>query len=580
MDLKERDQCNHKDRFWGIDHENKLKINNQKLMEKEHRLSLTMELYHKDLAQQQQWEDEYLRQTESDAYYNALDEEQKRMKYMKHLFKSNTSEAVCSYKWIKPTGTSQIIPEEAYSVPNKGGRNSNIGNKYSRPSHFDPTLDILNPDFVGNQTMFHLEGIQQARALSLDSIASADGGNNVNESSTLGPILRGRATTPGIAQDKMMSIVDDGDGVPNTNIKNNIDGGTSKSVSQGQNGSFLSMFGPDVNQENGGNGNGNGGFAMSKTIKKKKEITDEMKRSSQAYDGHPYYKWDQELILREVFDSLDSEQEGLLNPEHLAKLSSSLQLQYLLSFTVYGSWIKRKRWDLFLNSLFNDNNNSNDNSNNNNNGSPNANANANNTVSITSDNIYTNTINIQKWFRVALQLSKEKFKSIRHIRTENEHLESLTYDNNFHSLDGNSRNFAENARLLQDIASRDALVLNTLDIGDVVWGLHDGGCKWLPAVIEEINYDNLTYTLKYCLSQSQLRSARKKRNGTEILSGKRIHKITTESLVKSVYPSHKLDDKKVIAMNAVFETDSSEEMNKALNSIFGYNIPKYVQLRG
>ena len=88
--------------------------------------------------------------------------------------------------------------------------------------------------------------------------------------------------------------------------------------------------------------------------KEKPHITEEMKRASQSFEGHPHFKWDQESILREVFESLDTEQQGFLYPEHLSKLASSSQLQYLLSFTVFGAWVKRKQWSEFQKALYAD----------------------------------------------------------------------------------------------------------------------------------------------------------------------------------------------------------------------------------
>jgi hypothetical protein len=524
MDASEAEQCSHKDKFWGKDYEEMRMKNNQKLMAKEFLLSSKMEMYYKDMGQQKAWEDEYMIETQQEAFTNAVNEERRRGKYLKSLFKSTSSEMVCNYSWTL------------------GRVQSASGTKRS---NFDPTLEILNPEFVGTQTTFHLEGLQQARALSMDSVASSSTSSlapkDTLQNHSLGPLMRGRATTPGIAQDKMMSLVEEGN---------------NSSIMKDQSKSFLHMFGPDEDMNS---------IIFGKHKNKKIDITDAMKRTSQSFDGHPYYKWDQELILREVFDSLDTEQKGVLFPEHLMNLASSSQLQYLLSFTVFGPWVKCKKWTLLLNTLFD---------------------NGNNNITVSSDALNTNSVangenngfgnsngsaNLNRWFSAALALSRETNKSLKHIRTDDEHLELLTYNDNFHSLDGNSIEYATLARRQHNLPYRETYTSKCLDIGDVVWALPHSGYKWLPAVIESINQNNMTYGIKYTLSQSQLRAARKKCIGTEILGGKRINRPNPSLLSNQIYEKFYLNDKTKYCIDSVLNQENTDEIRKAVNDILAYN---------
>ena len=60
MGSKERDQCSHNDKFWGLDDEKMHKEKNQQLMAKGFKLSLSMEMHYKDLQQQQNLKSHYI----------------------------------------------------------------------------------------------------------------------------------------------------------------------------------------------------------------------------------------------------------------------------------------------------------------------------------------------------------------------------------------------------------------------------------------------------------------------------------------------------------------------------------------
>ena len=528
----ETEQINKKDKFWGVDFEYGHKIINQKLMEKEYLLSAENERFHKIGLQQRAWEAQYQIEGQNEAFDHAVKEMSTRDKYMKALFQADSSEIVYTFEWDRShLPESQIhnvrVNNNNNTTARRGGMNNNGDAAFK-----DQSLAVINPDHLGGQLMFHLEGIQQARALSLDerkhgSPSKSKTGGKTLQNSSLGPLMRGRASTPGLIQDKMMSmvhsrsdVIDDPIGGKNNSQQQQLQHSQSQA-------SFLHMFG-GFQDPNGGYGAfGESGIVV------KPVITEEMKRNSQAHNGHPYFKWDQEVILREVFDSLDTSHTGVLYPQDVARIASSSQIQYLLSFTVYGAWVKKRKWTVLLDALFgnvmDDMNNSivydhqqqQQQLGNNVSGQTPDQYNGNlSSFGICGDN--NQGININKWFFVALALSRETNKSLRHVRTDAEHLELLTWNDNYHSLEGNNIEFAAQARMQHSKCCRDEEISKSAIIGDVIWALHNGGVRWMPAVIENINEDG-TWNIKYPLSQVQLRGYRKKAKGNEILTGKIIN---------------------------------------------------------
>ena len=536
MTRNEKEQRSRSDGFWGVDFENMHKRQNQELMRKEEHLSAATERQHKIRVQQIQWEEEYQKQLHDEAYDLAMREMKMRQRYMKALFTSATSEVVYQLDW----DNGSLPPTPKPEMPKAKKRWDTHGNEL----HSDPTLTVINPEHLGTRTLFHLEGIQQARALTMNvqnKFLKQRGAH------ALGPLMRGRATTPGIAEENMLSMLDKDSFSPSARLN--------KSLSQQS--SFLAMFGPNANPES---------LVFGSKIPVK--ITEEMKRSSQAYDGHPYFKWDQELILREVFDSLDVRHVGALTAADVGRIASSSQLQYLLSFTVFGSLVKKRQWKQLLQALLGDGD-----------------------VAVPGARNQSTSeagLTIQKWFTAAMLLAQEKHKSLRHIRTEKEHLELLTFDGNNHSLDGKSVNFATCAREQHRRAARDTMLLGAVSVGSVVWALHGGGCTWMPAVVEAVHMEDLTLDVKFPLSQPQLRALRKKDIGADILSGKIVatknkaggalgslmdggETFGSERGAVQVHASHLAQSQMRDVWAAVLKLSDQPETLCALNAIFAYN---------
>ena len=565
MERNEENQRAHMDKFWGVDHENMHKRRNQELMYKEGLLSAESERLLLIGLQHQQWEQEFQQEAQHEAYKQAVHEMKTRSKYMKALFTSTSSDIVYTYTWDR----SGLPESQKHDVQKPQGGSGNQRNAMRNSLTGDPTLTVINPDHIGTRNTFHLEGIQQARALSVVP-GSVGKQGELGREQTLGPLLRGRATTPGIAQNNMMSMVE-GDGASLA---------SSSGMKKSQASSFLSMFGGNAE-----------GLMFEK--RPKKVITEEMKRASEAFEGHPHFKWDQELILRQVFDSLDTQHTGELYPSDISALSSNSQLQYLLSFTVFGSWVKKKQWTNFLTALYGSSALAEGGADGNSRMDPNpldlggaveAALGEQHTVSFVEQGGWqdnSTSITVNRWFLTAMTLAKEKNKRMRVIRTDEEHLSLLTYDNNYHSLEGNSVDFAARARMQHDKMKRETELISNLAEGDVVWALHNGGCTWMPAVIEKINPDTLTCDVKFPLSQYQLRALRKKAAGAEILNGKasgRTLKNMLDSNVftsrgpSAVYPGFYLDQEKMNVINRTLESNQGQEIHNALNTVMAYNL--------
>ena len=409
MVAAERLQRSFSDSFWGIDLENQNMVMNLDAMQKEDGLSTDYELFRKTQLVHQQWEAEHQELSRNRAVEDAMVDLSARRAYINALFDAQSSEEIFHYKW-------------------NSSESENVYHRHSNMHLRDPSLVIHDQNTANSNSLFHLEGLQQARALDNQNFGGPGGNSSTSKIQTLGPLIRGRAITPGLANGMMSSQLDGKETQSNIEPKEQsqsvekIQHTQSGSVEDKQ-GSFLGFFDEKSSVEML---EGEGSFSnITKKKPVKKEITQSEKRNSQSFNGHPYFKWDQELILREVFDLLDTKHAGVLYPNDISKIASSVELQYLLSFTVYAAWIKKKKWKTLLLALYG------------------------------SEEVYqsnSQAITLVHMFDVAGDLSFETNKPIKHIRTEAEHLELLTHDSNFYSLEGNSVTFAEHARLHRDKA--------------------------------------------------------------------------------------------------------------------------------
>jgi hypothetical protein len=99
MEANEAEQCNHGDRFWGLDKESKNCDEERILMERENDSSGALQKYFRYLEQHKRWDDDYKQEAYSKAYVSAVAEMTERKKYINIVISTTSSDVVMNYKW-------------------------------------------------------------------------------------------------------------------------------------------------------------------------------------------------------------------------------------------------------------------------------------------------------------------------------------------------------------------------------------------------------------------------------------------------------------------------------------------------
>lgn len=213
-----------------------------------------------------------------------------------------------------------------------------------------------------------------------------------------------------------------------------------------------------------------------------------VKMRHDALDGHPVHRWDQEAVLKSVFQMLDKkvpnkrETNGLLNFTQLSKIMSDRAIHRHLRYTIVGAWIKLKSAEMFRALFTND-------------------------VYIDDEDIAAE-ISIIDWIEACRAAVYEENILPRQIRTLEEHRELVLTAVTGSILKGFTKpQYAELARKIQYRSHRDCRLLREVKAGDLIWGLYGGACEWLPASIEAVNEDG-TFDVKYLLTETEIQAAR------------------------------------------------------------------------
>ena len=217
-----------------------------------------------------------------------------------------------------------------------------------------------------------------------------------------------------------------------------------------------------------------------------------VKLAEEIMHGHAIYQWDQEALLKEAFVALDTQNSGFLTPEVVSNIARNETVKGILRFTVLGVFIKlrvrgnvkQKGWRLLLKHLFD--------------------------LDEQSGPASPPPLTLPKLIEITRQLSYEKAKPLRLIKTHEEYFEELS------STRDDSVFFAEQMRQNRNISERDLALYNQLHAGDTIWTLYQNGSHWQPAIIETINSD-YTYDVRYPMTQDELRTARKASADNKIL---------------------------------------------------------------
>lgn len=224
--------------------------------------------------------------------------------------------------------------------------------------------------------------------------------------------------------------------------------------------------------------------SIGRTVDQKHPLVRSKPKHVAAIEGHPTYHWDQESILRAVFEKL-SNNSGILRDRDITNISSSPKVLELLKCTVFSSYVKKKYWDVFL-GIFVD----------------------------------KSELSLSEWIEAAKTLSEERGVLAKHIRTDEEHRMIHEYDQM--SILLSDAQFASAAREHVNEITRSYGLQRSIKTGDVVWALHGRGVVWFPAVVVDIVWSSYggaaTYDLWYPFTEHELSQARSKSIARHLVS--------------------------------------------------------------
>ena len=449
MEDAENEQRSYGDRFWGYDNEIDNRNKERDSMDAEERRSRTHERHHTAITNHSKWEQEIKEEIYAESFVRALEQVQERRRYLKTVFSTETSQHVMDYKWssrvkVRPVADAEV----AVSSNNKR----------------------LNP-------------ISKLRSI--------------------------RTISPALGM-----CSDDSSSRSRSPFRSQVQGAmTHKPKAPEQEGmSCASSLAPSL----ASTGSHDGTATLSTLIKPEPVVEEAVVRHVDLWDGHPDFKWDQEVMLKKSFQLLctvsasDPESSStvhilcLPDPNHLGVLISRIpDVQKMLRCTVFGSWVKRKLWQLF-------------------------------TVNSAQGSNYPSdsSLTLADWLQIAKDhASKECSVERRRIRTDEEHRTSLARSCN---------KWCERRERLSYLA-------RTIVVGSMVWSLHGRGVTWLPAIVQAIHVsapsskvlgsgpsaDSFTYDLSYITTQQAFGVASDLQN-----SAYQVTKLSAMALLADEQPHH------------------------------------------
>ena len=476
------------DRFWGKDKEDTDRCHEITLFSNEEHHSTAYEESCKTYQRWQHWEQLYKEIKLRKAYDDAINEHNERRVYLTSLLTSKTSDEVMGYKWgTKPHVNPPPIAESAngYGMMNV----NNINSMCSLTESSMAMSTFVLPEHVdGIKTSVHMDGMQQALAI-IDDPTSNPG--------LLGQTVRSR-TANGLVEKAM--------------TEQRMRGSDNRPVTKG---GGIGMNIPSSAKK----------FLASVVGGNEKEITSKLLtppllRHVEEVDGHPVYKWDQCTILKTAYSKMIGGRGDMLTVSSLiSSITNNKTVIDLLRFTVYGPWIKKKRWVEFLMKFGSRRESSNQEER----GTRGGGTSTSNT-NVLSDYNALATITLADWLGGAADMCTERRVSRRLIRSEAKHRRSYMGDGNGDGLGGDSWVqllekvkpgwFAERSREYTSWDLEEAYLSRQVAIGDVVYALAGKGAVWLPAIIERVNKRDLngasvlSYDLKYVYHYHEIVDAR------------------------------------------------------------------------
>lgn len=526
------------DRFWGKDKEAYDCSRERMEMERENKRSEACEAHNKFLLHHAQWEADYQQKQLAMAYDEALVELEARKGYLSQIFSSKSSQEIMSYQWPLSKSVSAQHLSSQYSSSNAKyfgatGSRHLFNNRYGKQgAGKEQGLSIIttlsNPqqqtEEEEDDQMSILRQQQYFAALTTKMYGNNNGNSNGNgnESFSSGfnpyPIDFSSSIVTGNASmlDRMSLTLPESD--MQVRISVHFDNGNKKSADV--------VESAMMQQQNTNNSSSNLAIRQSKSMSRDENINtsksatmtlsssniknkDELKMKAlsakakaaaaskaslhvEALDGHPKYRWDQEVTLRAAFRALDTSgnRQYLSYSDFVDNIASNQIVNDLLLFTVFGSWLKRKQWNVFHDLFVNSENNSN---------------NKDETTPLHPSSL---NITLDDWIYAARNIAFENRKQRRHIRTETEHTQISNVSDNLQAEGW----YASQSRRQSISSEKAATMSRVVSVGDVVFSLYGGGIMWLPAVVTKINehddISGISYDLSYFMTQQDLQQCR------------------------------------------------------------------------
>ncbi len=525
------------DKFWGLDEEAARCRHECDLMEHESILSTRFELRMRHKERVAEWERDEVKLKYDEAYTNALTEAQARKAYIKGLHRANTTKEVMNYRWPTKEYISPMLHPEIDLVEGKSslawdsmvsyGRIDPEDQRRAMPQ--DPSLDeaifgIVQVD-LSSVSVINNDGMQKSRIIQ---------GQFEEESDLAASVLKGRNIGATIADRGIYPTVKASDTSHGGGLEASLGLDMTKPRSLHKKRLVEKQLLKKRRED----------LAYKGPLKDKINIQDssihaisvvgENIAHNDDLDGHPVYKWDQEMILRASFSlmvtsksnnaslstiirpsggpsgasgnttartavpgyggNVDDGINGVLHFQKFMKAVTEQQVMDLLKFTVFGAWIKLRQWQAFE-ALFG--------------------------LDIDADDELPEdeyTLDLDGWLTAAQAAAKEDGILPHHIRTSEEHKAVVTSQGPWmqYLSEGNQGWFAELARQQTNRAIREARLKRSIGTGDLVWALYGAACRWLPATIERVNGDG-SYNVSYPLSMRGMQEARLMASSRELL---------------------------------------------------------------
>ena len=421
MEDAEREQRSYGDRFWGYDNEIDNCNKERADMNYEEKRSRIQELHHAAMANHIKWEREIKEEMYSESFVRSLEQVQERRRYLKTVFSTERSQNIIDYKWssrlkVRPLTDADVVTS-------------------SRRSKMIPKYNLKLREVRPSRSQTPMTGQLLKQAISLQERPPFDVSLRGGQQKFRPYKADNSSTAPSLEDAELFDV----------------------------NGSVTSQM--SLNQK-----------GIVDTCTQRSTI-----RHTNVWDGHPEFKWDQEIMLKKSFNALCEAAASdpvstssahvlcLSDYEHLGILIARLpDVQKMLRFTVFGSWVKRKKWKLF------------------------------NPSCIRTDQFPSKlSLTLVDWLTIARDnASKERAVESQFIRADDEHRSSITLPCN---------KWCERRERLSKIA-------RTVVVGSMVWSLHGRGVTWLPAIVEALHVrapsstkesrsDSFTYDLSYLTTQ-------------------------------------------------------------------------------